>query len=322
MDKTIVMLNQVLPYLRIARFDHWFKNVFLLPGIGVALFAELEPGLLQPGLLWRILLAFLAVGLITSSNYVINEILDAPQDALHPGKKHRPAACGQIVTPIGYLEWIVLGLVGLSLAWTLGVEFACCALALWIMGCIYNIPPLRTKEKPILDVLTESVNNALRLILGWYATGTHVIPSLSLVMAFWMIGAFFMAVNRFAAYRRIGNPSVAAGYRKSFGWYNEERLLTSIVIYASAFGMFFGIFLIRYRIELILAVPLMAGLIGTYIHLGYKKDSPVQYPEKLYKQKFLVIYSFFCFAVMLALMYIDLPWLGQLFAPTLTTYVY
>ena len=41
------------------------------------------------------------------SNYVINEILDAPTDRSHPTKQHRPIPSGQVKLPIAYIEWLV-----------------------------------------------------------------------------------------------------------------------------------------------------------------------------------------------------------------------
>ena len=303
------------PYIHIARIDHWFKNVFMLPGVVLVLFED--PSVLGLPLLWDLLLAFLATGLVASSNYVINEILDAPQDALHPVKKDRPVPSGKVNLKLGYAEWLLLAALGLGMSWTIGEAFFYCALALWVMGCIYNIPPMRSKDKPYLDVLSESVNNPLRLLLGWYGAGATVFPSLSLIMAYWAIGAFFMAVKRFAEYRRIGDPVVAASYRASFSHYDEERLLTSIVYYAVAFGFFFGIFLIRYRIELLVAIPFIVGFISYYIHIGFHEDSPVQYPEQLYKNTGFVLYALFCAVLMIALMFIDLPLIERLFTPTL-----
>ncbi len=148
--------------------------------------------------------------------------------------------------------------------------FFIAALALWIMGCVYNIPPLRSKDKPYIDVLSESVNNPLRLLLGWYATGILVLPPVSLVLAYWMVGAFFMAVKRFAEYRRIGDPQISSEYRQSFRHYTETRLLVSIIYYAVSFGLFFGIFLMRYKMEMILSIPFIAGFIAWYIHLGLR----------------------------------------------------
>ena len=307
--------NMLLPYIQIARIDHWFKNVFMLPGVVLVLFDD--PSLMGPDLLWKLLIAFIATGFVASSNYVINEILDAPQDALHPVKKNRPVPSGQVNVTAGYFEWLLLAAIGLGLAWGMGKPFFFSALALWVMGCIYNIPPVRSKDKPYLDVLSESVNNPLRLLLGWYGVGALKFPSLSLIMAYWMIGAFFMAVKRFAEYRRIADPVVAANYRASFSHYNEERLLISIIYYAVAFGFFFGIFLIRYRIELLVSIPFVAGFIAYYIHIGFHEDSPVQYPERLYKHTGFVAYAAFCAVLMTALMFIDLPIIDQLFTPTL-----
>lgn len=308
------VLERIRPYLQIARFDHWFKNVFVLPGALVALY--LDHSVVDWSLLPKIVLALLAVGFVASSNYVINEILDADKDRLHPVKKHRPVPSGRVNIMLGYVEWIALAVLGLGLAWLLGKSFFYAALALWIMGCVYNIPPLRTKEKPYLDVLSESVNNPLRLLMGWYATGTTLSPPISLVIAYWMVGAFFMAVKRLAEYRMIDHPETAAAYRSSFGHYNEERLIISILYYVAAFGLFFGIFLIRYRLEFILAIPFIAGFIAWYMHLGFTEDSPAQYPERLYKERGFLAYTVLCAVVVLALLYVDVPALYEMFAKT------
>ncbi len=305
------------PYLKIARFDHWFKNVFMIPGIVVAFYAQ--PALLHPSIFLNLALAFLSAGFVASSNYVINELLDAPFDALHPVKKHRPIPSGGVNTTLVYIEWIGLAALGLGLAALLGWRFFLPALALWLMGCIYNIPPFRSKDKPFLDVLSESVNNPLRLLLGWYATTIIVLPPLSLLLAYWMVGAFFMAVKRFAEYRRIGDPQVSALYRRSFRYYNEERLLVSIIYYAVCFGLFFGIFLMRYKMELILSIPLIAGFVAWYIHLGFLENSPTQYPELLYKQKHFTIYCCICGFVLQLLLFVDVPILYRIFQSTMHT---
>ena len=59
---------------------------------------------------------------------------------------------------------------------------------------------------PYVDVLSESVNNPLRLLLGWFVVTPDVVPPVSLLVAYWMVGAFFMASKRFAEYRSIGDP--------------------------------------------------------------------------------------------------------------------
>jgi len=309
-----LIFQRMLPYFKIARFDHWFKNIFMVPGIIVALY--LDRSLNFGSVLWPMLVGILATGFVASSNYVINEILDAKFDRLHPVKKNRPVPSGQVNLVLGYIEWIVLAIIGLGLAYSINHEFFYCALLLWIMGCFYNIPPVRTKDKPFIDVLSESVNNPLRLLLGWYLTGTELFAPLSLIMAYWMIGAFFMAIKRYAEYQRIGNKDTASSYRASFRFYNPQRLMISIMYYVAAFGLFFGIFLIRYRIELILSIPFIAGFVAWYMHLAYLEDSPVQYPEKLYKERGFVIYTGLCFVIVITLLLVDVPVIEKLFPQT------
>jgi 4-hydroxybenzoate polyprenyltransferase len=136
---------------------------------------------------------------------------------------------------------VAAGAAGFALAWSLNVYFLMSAVWLWVMGIAYNVPPLRTKEWPYIDVLSESINNPIRLFLGWFALVTDHVPPLSLAISYWMVGAFFMAMKRFAEYRHIGDPKVAAAYRRSFAYYNEERLLVSLFFYATTCALFAGI---------------------------------------------------------------------------------
>jgi len=257
--------------------------------------------------------------LVASSYYVLNEILDADQDALHPVKKTRPIPSGKVVIKIAYLEGLLFAIAGFFVASLVNRQVLLIVVTLWIMACIYNVPPVRTKDKPYLDVLSESINNPLRLMIGWYCTGIQVLPPASLVAAYWMIGAFFMAVKRFAEFRRINDPKLAAAYRKSFQHYTEERLLICITYYSVAFGLFFGIFLVRYRMELILSVPLIAGFIAWYIKLGFMPNSPTQNPEKLFKQRFFVTYALVCVGSMITLLFVDVPGIENTFVPTIPT---
>ena len=301
------------PYISIARPDHWFKNVFVLPGVAFAIYDS--PNLLSWKVVFSFFIGLVATCLVASSNYVINEILDAPKDAFHPIKKHRPIPSGQVNLKIAYTEWVFLILAGLFLGFQLNLAFFFSLLLLFIMGLLYNVPPIRLKDIPYLDVLSESINNPIRLFLGWFVVNDAYPPTLSLIIAYWMIGAFFMAVKRYAEYRQIGDASIAGKYRKSFNFYNEYRLILSIIYYACAFSLFFGIFLIRYRIELVLSVPFLAGFIPVYMRLGFWSNSPAQYTENLYKQRGLVVYSVFCLILIVFLLFIDIPIVDQIFRP-------
>jgi decaprenyl-phosphate phosphoribosyltransferase len=257
-----------------------------------------------------------AVCLITSSNYVINEVLDAPFDLKHPTKCLRPVPSGQVSIPLAYVQWIGLLIAGLVLSWQISPPFTVTMTVLWVMGCFYNIPPARTKDVPYLDVLSESVNNPLRMLAGWYLTGTAVLPTVSLLVSYWMVGFYFMAIKRYAEFHQINDHGRAAAYRKSFSYYNDKRLLISIMFYAANSMLFFGAFIVRYRLELILAFPLVALVMANYLSLSFRHDSSVQAPEKLYKEPTLMVSVTACAILMVVLLFVNVPLLHTLFEPS------
>jgi 4-hydroxybenzoate polyprenyltransferase len=107
------MRTRIWPYVQMARVDHWFKNAFMLLGVIVALFVE--PSLMRWDVVPLLLLALLATCLVASSNYVLNEMLDAPYDRKHPVKKHRPAAAEKVRRRWALAEWLGLGALGIGL---------------------------------------------------------------------------------------------------------------------------------------------------------------------------------------------------------------
>jgi len=302
---------QWLEYFAIARPDHWFKNVFMLIGVVLAFFYR--PELVESFSIFKTAWAFMATCIIASSNYVINEILDAPTDRSHPVKFARPIPSGRINLKVAYLEWIGLAILGAWMAWQINITFFLTGLTLLAMGVVYNVPPIRSKNLPYLDVLSESINNPIRLVLGWCVVSTAFVPPVSLLISYWMIGAFFMATKRFAEYRSIGDPARAAAYRGSFQYYDDNKLLVSMFFYATAAALFLGVFIIRYRLELLLSVPLIAGFFSYYMHVALKPESSVQAPEKLYRERGLMIYLFICVAAFVALMFIPVPSLYEWF---------
>jgi decaprenyl-phosphate phosphoribosyltransferase len=304
-------------HLAICRFDHWSKNVFVLPGIVVAIAVGGVP--LSLALVLRTVVGLVAIGLVASSNYVLNELLDAPFDRHHPDKHARPVPSGHVQPALAYVQWLVLAIAGIALGLQISARLAVVLTALWVMGCLYNVRPIRSKDVPYLDVLSEAVNNPLRMLVGWFIVGPQAVAPASLLMSYWMVGAYFMAMKRFAEWRHIGDSARAASYRRTFRYYDETKLLVSVMFYASASMLFLGAFIMRYRLSLILAFPFVALVMALYMKLGLEHDSPVQRPEALYRQKGLVTAIVVCALVMIVCMFSEFQWLVRLFAPLAPT---
>jgi decaprenyl-phosphate phosphoribosyltransferase len=303
-------------HLRIARIDHWVKNVFVLPGIVVALTLHRLP--LSWDLVGKAVVGLLAVGLIASSNYVINEICDAPFDRFHPLKRHRPVPSGAVIIPLAYAQWLLLGIGGLALSWKISPWFGWNMLFLLIMGCAYNLRPFRTKDITYFDVLTEAINNPIRLLAVWLIMSMTV-PPVSLLLSYWLVGCYFMALKRYAEYRHLKEDDSLGKYRTSLAFFTPELLLSSVILYASSAMLFFGAFLMRYRVELVLSFPFIAVVMAIYFVLACQRDSPAEHPEKLYRERKLMLAVASCTVVMIYCLAVDMPWINNFFTPTAPT---
>ena len=293
-------------YVAIARPSHWFKQVFILPGVVVA---ALLTHASFPEFAVRFILGLVSTCLVCSANYTINEWLDAELDRFHPMKKNRPSVLGRIKFKILVIQYVTLAVVGLALGWLVSEAFFFMSVVLLVMGLAYNMKPVRTKDRAYLDVLTESVNNPIRLLLGWFIVTSNLLPPVSFTIAYWMGGAFLMTVKRYAELRLIADRSTAALYRRSFAVYTENSLLVSIMFYAMTFAFFFGIFMIKYRIELLLSLPMFSILFAWYLKIGLLPNSPAQNPERLYREKHFIAYVLVVVVFVTALLYFRWPWL-------------
>ena len=303
-------------YIKIARPDHWVKNAFILPGIVIA-FLLTDYSISVSQFVMRFICGFIATCFIASANYVINEWLDAEFDKFHPTKKYRPVVSENMKFSLVMLEYAICIVLGVGFSLLVNIPFLVVELILLFMGVVYNVKPLRTKDIVYLDVISESVNNMLRLLLGWFIDSDSLIPPSSILIGYWFAGAFLMATKRFAEYRMIGDPEKAGLYRKSFKYYTEVKLLVSSFFYAMCATFFIGVFMIKYRMQYILGMPLIFGLFCFYLAIAFKPDSAAQKPEKLYKEKSLLIYLLILVVVLIALTFIDIPMPDYWLNPTL-----
>ena len=103
------MFSKIASYIRLLRITSWPKNFFVFVP---AVFAK---QLFEPNSFYEIVLGFVTFSIASSAVYVLNDIIDAPKDAVHPLKKDRPIASGEISKKsaqiIGALLYLTLGLI-------------------------------------------------------------------------------------------------------------------------------------------------------------------------------------------------------------------
>ena len=296
----------MLEYLKICRPDHWLKNVFIVFGHVVAWALALNFQV-DPGLAWKAVLSLVPACLIASANYILNEILDAPFDAVHPAKRLRGIPAGRVRVPVLWRLMAGLIIAAFVLCWIIGFNWAyqLALLLLLVSGVVYNVPPLRLKDRAFLDVIAESFNNPVRLWLGYYAlVDPHHVPPLSIVLAWWFFGALLMTGKRYAELRFIGDAAVSGRYRRSFRVYSETTLILAMITYANLFCFCTGIAMATYPAlnNLVFMFPLVVLAVIAYFRHAMKEETARLEPEQLLKNPWIIFWTVATGAATIALL--------------------
>ncbi|MBW2701753.1 MAG: decaprenyl-phosphate phosphoribosyltransferase [Deltaproteobacteria bacterium] len=152
---------------RLLRPAHWVKNLFVLAPL---LFAR---HLFEPALILDALAAFAAFCLWSSAVYSLNDVLDAKSDRVHPLKRRRPIAAGEIRPRAALVFALVLASVATAGAWLLHPYFASIGLAYLANNILYS---LWLKRVAFLDVVLIAAGFVMRVVGGALAIQVIISP--------------------------------------------------------------------------------------------------------------------------------------------------
>lgn len=198
------------------RPEHWVKNLFIfLPAFFAARLAE-------PELMANALLGFTAFCLMASAVYVLNDLVDAPQDRNHPDKCKRPIAS----SAISRVEAIFILAVLLGASFLLPLFFRPEMLIFSLLYFLINVAySLSLKHLAIIDVSLIGLGFLLRVLAGGAVTGVAV--------SHWLIVLTFVLALILGLAKRRGEYIVAMGennFRKALEGYNLPFLDMSMVV--------------------------------------------------------------------------------------------
>jgi 4-hydroxybenzoate polyprenyltransferase len=146
------------PLVRALRPQEWIKNVLVYAGL---LFSGKVDEIAQVG---DATLTFIAFCAISSAGYLLNDLHDAPHDRLHPEKRHRPIASGELAPRTGIGSAVVLAVVAIVLPLiTVSAEVAGFVALYGVTTTAYSFV---LKRIVIIDVMTISSLFILRVVAG------------------------------------------------------------------------------------------------------------------------------------------------------------
>lgn len=283
------------PYFKAMRLGRWPRSLAIFSGIVAFFFLNRETVSTTSVLSFagKSLFVFLLTWAISTANYIINEIADAPFDIHHPSKRHRPLVKGKIKKTPFLLYGIILSLISLALAYLFfSPPFFLSLFSLLFAGFLYNIKPIRTKDVPFLDSISESANNPIRFLIGWFAfSSPHIFPPLSLLLSWWVFGNFLMISKRLSEFRLLKDK--AENYRSSLSKYTTKSLIFGIALSALFFFIGYFVFAFSYKLEsFIYLFPLVFFYFFLIFWKTLREKEAMEEPERLLKQPKFTIYTF------------------------------
>ena len=196
--------------LKLMRPKHYLKNsLIFLPLIFSGLLFDSHYFL-------RSLYSFIAFSMLASAVYVINDINDKKEDALHPKKKYRPIASGAVNTLTAVMLAIIL--IVLTIIFQYLADFSVNSLGLLAFYFLINVLySYGLKNIPIVDVAIISLGFVVRVLYGGESVGIEVSKWLFLsILAF----SFYLALGK----RRNEIRTNGISTRKVNRHYNQEFL--------------------------------------------------------------------------------------------------
>lgn len=202
--------------IKLLRVEHWVKNLFLfLPAFFAARLGEAL-------ILERAIIGFLAFSLVASAVYVLNDLVDAPQDRNHPDKSRRPIASGAIRPRQAIVVLAILFTLGTLTAAFLSWEMLFFTLLYFAINVAYSFS---LKHFAIIDISLIALGFLLRVLAGGAVTGVAV--------SHWLIVLTFLLAMILGLAKRRGEYVVAMGennFRKALEGYNLPFLDMAMVV--------------------------------------------------------------------------------------------
>jgi 4-hydroxybenzoate polyprenyltransferase len=255
----------LIDYLRLLRPRQWLKNVFVFAGL---IFSR---HFFYADSIEKSIYAFVIFCLLSSSGYIINDILDYKEDRAHPVKCKRPIAAGIISRGQAAVLGVLLLVLSLCSAYWLGAKFFYVCLIYLTVIVLYSTV---IKTIVILDVLFVAIGYVLRAIAG--ATVIEVEISSWLLLCTLLIALFLAISKRRTEIVLLGEG--ATKHRRILSQYSLGLLNQMIAVVTAACIVAYCLYTLAPETvakfgtrNLIYTIPFVIYGIFRYLYITYQK---------------------------------------------------
>lgn len=233
--------NKAIAVLLLMRPKQWIKNGFVLaPLIFAGQFLSMP-------MVGKALFAAFLFSIASSATYIVNDIHDLERDRLHPKKsKKRPLAAGVLAVPAALT---VLGVLyaAIILGFFIAASVAIVILGYLLLNLAYTFV---LKHQPVIDIFTIAIGFVLRVVAGAMA--------LDLPVSGWMlVTTLCLALYLAAVKRRQELSQSGTEGRRVLEKYSVALIDRYAEMSATGALVFYSIFVLSDRPELVLTVPLV-----------------------------------------------------------------
>ena len=268
--------------LKTMRPKQWTKNIVIFAAL------VFDEKLFFPGPLARTVAAFVLFCLISSTVYLINDLVDIEKDRQHPAKRHRPLASGQLKPSVALAAAILIPLVCLPLSFALKPFLGVIALSYLAMMIAYSFV---LKNVVIIDVLTIAAGFVLRVAAGAIVVEVERFsPWLYVCMT---LLALFQGFGK-RRHELVVLEGNANEHRPSLNDYNLQLLDEMIAVVTSATVVAYSLYTfsapnLPANHAMMLTIPFVLYCIFRYLYLMHFKKEGGSPEEILLKDKPLII---------------------------------
>ena len=279
----------VIDYVKMMRPEQWYKNLLVF----LAVFFSFN--LFNFNKLMLGFFGFIILIMLSSANYIINDIADRRNDLQDISKKSRMIASRKIPVPNAVIFSVILFSAGLFLSYLINPKFFLLMLLFVILSTAYSF---HLKKEIFADILLISANFAIRAAAGAVIIRVYISPWLILCPFF--LSLFLSVGKRRVELANLGKK--AAMHRNTLSYYTQEITTALMIITTTILIIAYTFYTLTVDNKLMFTIPIVLYALFRYFQFVYANSKIARNPElALIDKRFvaaLILWTAITFAVL------------------------